>query len=230
MVASLERIPGQTQGFGCKRAALIIKLRTDKARAEFGAHFWHIDVHVHDLDARRVRFGSQRQQGGVTGMTHHCDSGRFLADHVGDGQGDLPGLIARLGDFRALVQGAPVARSVLAAGAGAAWAFSNPDVQCVALRRGTAGNPDRIKMLQALLLCLRGTVMLDPGEELGLPHSDAPRHRLQDPEALRLGCDHRSRDGARTFFPWAGKGVSFGFSYLNGWLPANDPIILCEVS
>ena len=121
------------------------------------------------------------------------------------------------------LDGAHIARSVLAAGAGDAWpswAFSNHDVVRVASRWGAAGNLDRIKMLQALLLCLRGTVILYQGEELGLPHSDIPRHRLQDPEALRFWPNHRGRDGARTPFPWKTEGVSLGFSTVDGWLPA----------
>ncbi len=121
------------------------------------------------------------------------------------------------------LDGAHIARSVLAAGVGDAWpcwAFSNHDVVRVASRWGAAGNLARIKMLQALLLCLRGTVILYQGEELGLPHSDVPRHRLQDPEALRFWSNHRGRDGARTPFPWNSAGVSLGFSTMDGWLPA----------
>lgn len=121
------------------------------------------------------------------------------------------------------LDGAHLARTVTEAGAGDAWptwAFSNHDVMRVASRWGAAGNPRRVALLQALLLCLRGTVILYQGEELGLPHSEIPRHRLQDPEAIRFWPDHRGRDGARTPMPWHPEGVALGFSSRDGWLPA----------
>ena len=119
--------------------------------------------------------------------------------------------------------GAKIARAVQEAGAGDSWptwAFSNHDVTRVASRWGAEGNPDRIRLLQALLLCLRGTVILYQGEELGLAHSPVPRHRLQDPEAIRFWPNHRGRDGARTPMPWQDDGPALGFSPQDGWLPA----------
>jgi alpha-glucosidase len=119
--------------------------------------------------------------------------------------------------------GIHIARAVTEAGADGAWpcwAFSNHDVVRVASRWGAAGNLSRIKTLQALLLCLRGTICLYQGEELGLPHSQVPRHRLQDPEAIRFWPNHRGRDGARTPLPWTDDGISLGFSEVDGWLPA----------
>jgi alpha-glucosidase len=119
--------------------------------------------------------------------------------------------------------GTRIAEAVLAAGAGDSWptwAFSNHDVTRVASRWGGEGNPARIRLLQALLLSLRGTVILYQGEELGLSHSPVPRHRLQDPEAIRFWPNHRGRDGARTPMPWTDDGISLGFSEVDGWLPA----------
>lgn len=119
--------------------------------------------------------------------------------------------------------GTKIAEAVLAAGAGNSWptwAFSNHDVTRVASRWDADGNPDRIRMLQALLLSLRGTVILYQGEELGLSHSAVPRNRLQDPEAIRFWPNHRGRDGARTPMPWESEGPSLGFSPRDGWLPA----------
>ncbi len=126
----------------------------------------------------------------------------------------------------ARLDGAHIARSVQEAGAADAWpcwAFSNHDVIRVATRWAAEGNLPRIELFQALLLSLRGTVILYQGEELGLAHGDVPRHRLQDPEAIRLWPNHRRRDGARTPFPWRAEGISLGFSEADGWLPA-DPI------
>ncbi len=119
--------------------------------------------------------------------------------------------------------GTKIARTVTEAGSGESWptwAFSNHDVTRVASRWGADGNADRIRLFQALLLSLRGSVILYQGEELGLSHSPVPRHRLQDPEAIRFWPNHRGRDGARTPMPWADAGPALGFSPRDGWLPA----------
>ena len=123
------------------------------------------------------------------------------------------------------LDGAHIARTVEEAGAGEAWpswSFSNHDVVRVASRWAADGNPSRIRLLQALLLCLRGSVILYQGEELGLPHSDVPYGRLRDPEAIKFWPNHRGRDGARTPMPWEREGESLGFSDHDGWLPAEQ--------
>ncbi len=116
------------------------------------------------------------------------------------------------------LDGRHIANAVAQAGAGDSWptwAFSNHDVPRVASRWGE----DRVKVLQALLLCLRGSVILYQGEELGLTHSNVPRERLQDPEAIRFWPNHRGRDGARTPMAWE-NAPGLGFSSADGWLPA----------
>jgi alpha-glucosidase len=117
-----------------------------------------------------------------------------------------------------VLDGCHIARAVEEAGAGDSWptwAFSNHDVPRVASRWGA----QRVQVLQALLLSLRGSVVLFQGEELGLPHSDVPRDRLQDPEAIRFWPNHRGRDGARTPMAWQDR-AGLGFSTAEGWLPA----------
>ena len=137
----------------------------------------------------------------------------------------MPGRLHTAYSFELLgpdLSGTHIAKAVTEAGAGGAWpcwAFSNHDVVRVATRWGAAGKPDRVKLLQAMLLSLRGSICIYQGEELGLPHSEVPRHRLQDPEAIRFWPNHRGRDGARTPMPWAAEGVSLGFSTVDGWLP-----------
>ena len=119
--------------------------------------------------------------------------------------------------------GTRIADAVITAGAGDSWptwALSNHDVARVVTRWGADGNPRRIRLFQALLMCLRGTVILYQGEELGLSHSVIPRERLQDPEAIRFWPNHRGRDGARTPMPWDDRGPALGFSGRDGWLPA----------
>ena len=119
--------------------------------------------------------------------------------------------------------GTKIAQAVREAGAGdgwPTWAFSNHDVTRVASHRGAEENADRNRLFQALLLSLRGTVILYLGEELGLSHCPVPRHRLQDPEAIRFWPNHRGRDGARTPMPWEEAGPALGYSRHDGWLPA----------
>jgi len=131
------------------------------------------------------------------------------------------------------VDGRHIAATVLAAGAGDSWptwSFSSHDVRRVASRWDAEENPTRLRMLQALLLCLRGTVILYQGEELGLPHVDVPRERLRDPESIRFWPNHRGRDGARTPMPWREKGVSLGFSTVDGWLPVGSSHAALAVS
>ncbi len=100
------------------------------------------------------------------------------------------------------------------------WALSNHDVVRVASRWNAEGDRQRVTQLHALLLSLRGTVILYQGEELGLPHAAIPREDLQDPEAIRFWPHDRGRDGARTPFPWT-DGPSLGFSDSETtWLPA----------
>ena len=120
------------------------------------------------------------------------------------------------------LNGAHIARTVLEAGAGGGWptwAFSNHDVVRVASRWGAEDDTERQKMLLALLISLRGSVILYQGEELGLTHSDVPRDRLQDPEAIRFWPNHRGRDGARTPMAWDDS-EALGFSDADPWLPA----------
>ena len=139
-----------------------------------------------------------------------------------------PGLLHTAYSFELLgpeLSGKAIANAVARAGENASWpcwAFSNHDVVRVASRWRATGRPERIKMLQAMLICLRGTIVLYQGEELGLPHSDVPRHRLMDPEAVRFWPNHRGRDGARTPMPWTQQTPSLGFSEVDGWLPAES--------
>ncbi len=120
------------------------------------------------------------------------------------------------------LNGTHIAKAVTAAGAGESWptwAFSNHDVIRVASRWGADGSAKKVTMLHALLLSLRGTVILFQGEELGLPHSKVPRAAMRDPEGLRFWPHHRGRDGARTPFPWDDTD-GLGFSGAQPtWLP-----------
>ncbi len=119
------------------------------------------------------------------------------------------------------------------------WAFSNHDAPRVASRWGAgaargfdfgaqssaaddanAALPPETWM--ALLLCLRGTIFLYQGEELGLPQSEIPFEQMQDPFGIANWPLSPGRDGCRTPMPWQAEAPNAGFSIGTPWLPM-DP-------
>jgi alpha-glucosidase len=104
------------------------------------------------------------------------------------------------------------------------WAIGNHDVARVASRwsGGTTDRAPRAKLLNALLLSLRGTACSYQGEELGLTEADLPREALQDPYGIAFWPTFKGRDGCRTPLPWTADGESCGFSSGRPWLPVPD--------
>ena len=101
-----------------------------------------------------------------------------------------------------------------------AWAFSNHDAPRVVSRWGVPA-----ELALTLLMCLRGTICLYQGEELGLPQAHVPFDRLRDPEAIVNWPRTLGRDGARTPMPWTSTGANGGFTTGEPWLPI-DPVHL----
>ncbi|MBN2973378.1 alpha glucosidase [Roseomonas aeriglobus] len=100
------------------------------------------------------------------------------------------------------------------------WAFENHDAPRAVSRWAGTRDPQAFAAMKMLLLaCLRGTIILYYGEELGLTQVDVPFDRLQDPEAIANWPLTLSRDGARTPMPWAGDAAGLGFSSADPWLP-----------
>lgn len=99
------------------------------------------------------------------------------------------------------------------------WTFSNHDAVRAPSRWGTGEDPRFAQLLNALLLCLRGTIFLYQGEELGLPQADVPQECLQDPEAIANWPETLGRDGSRTPMPWRAEETYAGFSAAKPWLP-----------
>lgn len=100
------------------------------------------------------------------------------------------------------------------------WAFSNHDVPRVMSRWGGAKqSPDMAKMLNKLLLSLRGSVCSYQGEELGLTEAVIERHQLQDPYGITFWPRFKGRDGCRTPMPWHAADKNAGFSSATPWLP-----------
>jgi alpha-glucosidase len=100
------------------------------------------------------------------------------------------------------------------------WAVSNHDVPRVATRWG-AGDSARARQHLALLACLRGTIFVYQGEELGLTQSEVPFERLQDPFGKAHWPRDKGRDGCRTPMPWQSAAPAAGFSSGAPWLPAD---------
>lgn len=119
------------------------------------------------------------------------------------------------------------------------WAFSNHDAPRVASRWGAgiargfdfgaqssavddASDALPPETWMALLLCLRGTIFLYQGEELGLPQSEIPFEQMQDPFGIANWPLNPGRDGCRTPMPWQAEAPNAGFSTGSPWLPV-DP-------
>lgn len=97
------------------------------------------------------------------------------------------------------------------------WAFSNHDVPRVATR-WAKGDAQRARQLLAVLTCLRGTIFIYQGEELGLTESDVPFEHIQDPVGKTHWPHIKGRDGCRTPFPWAAHAPHGGFGSHIPWL------------
>jgi alpha-glucosidase len=98
------------------------------------------------------------------------------------------------------------------------WAFSNHDT----IRHVTRWRLDEAatKLYAILLVCLRGSLCLYQGEELGLPESDVAFEDLQDPYGIQFWPEFKGRDGCRTPMVWTTDNANGGFSdAARTWLP-----------
>lgn len=101
------------------------------------------------------------------------------------------------------------------------WSVANHDtVRAVTRLGGPHPPPELGALLMAVLACLRGTVLLYQGDELGLPCGQVPYGRLRDPATRRFFGHYLQRDGARTPMPWRHGERHAGFSTAaDTWLP-----------
>ncbi|WP_438728106.1 alpha-glucosidase [Parasphingorhabdus sp. DH2-15] len=103
------------------------------------------------------------------------------------------------------------------------WAFENHDAPRAASRWWS--EQDRMKasrLKAALLVCLRGNIIIYNGEELALTQVEIPFDMLHDPEARTNWPLTLSRDGARTPIPWASHERHCGFTDVEPWLPLGE--------
>ena len=99
----------------------------------------------------------------------------------------------------------------------ATWSVSNHDV----VRHGSRWNLDNkgLRLIAALVMCMRGTVSLYQGEELGLPEAEITFDDLCDPYGIAFWPKFRGRDGCRTPMVWNGDMPYGEFSRARPWLP-----------
>ncbi len=99
--------------------------------------------------------------------------------------------------------------------------FSNHDVPRTVTRYGRTmeADPALAKLALALLMTLKGTVLLYQGEELGLPDGPIERDQIRDPVGELYFPYSKGRDPCRTPMPWVAGKPNLGFSYGEPWLP-----------
>jgi alpha-glucosidase len=102
----------------------------------------------------------------------------------------------------------------------ACWAFSNHDVMRHASRWNL--NDAAKRMHTTLQMCLRGSICIYQGEELGLPEGEVAYEDLQDPYGIQFWPEFKGRDGCRTPIVWESDAPQGGFSTVRPWLPV-DP-------
>ena len=109
--------------------------------------------------------------------------------------------------------------AVVAADGWACWAFSNHDVERHTTRWGLS--PDAQRLFVTMLMCLRGSVCLYQGEELGLPEADIAFEDLQDPYGIEFWPEFKGRDGCRSPMAWEPSNQNGGFTTGAPWLPVS---------
>ncbi len=101
------------------------------------------------------------------------------------------------------------------------WAYSNHDV----VRHITRWNLSDAgaRAYTVLLMCLRGSLCLYQGEELGLPEAELDFDELQDPYGIEFWPEFKGRDGCRTPMVWTTDNAAAGFTTGRPWLPVKAP-------
>jgi len=108
------------------------------------------------------------------------------------------------------------------------WSYSNHDT----VRHITRWHLSEAaaKTYATLLVCLRGSICLYQGEELGLPEADLSFDELQDPYGIQFWPEFKGRDGARTPMVWVTDNGNGGFSAAKPWLPVKAPHLPLSVA
>ncbi len=108
------------------------------------------------------------------------------------------------------------------------WAFSNHDTVRHATRWGLELNG--LKLMTTLMMCLRGSVCIYQGEELGFGEADLAYEDLQDPYGKEFWPKFKGRDGCRTPMVWEISNQNGGFSEGRPWLPVSTAHLMHSVT
>ncbi len=108
------------------------------------------------------------------------------------------------------------------------WSYSNHDT----VRHITRWNltDEAARTYATLLVCLRGSLCLYQGEELGLPEAELALEELRDPYGIQFWPEFKGRDGARTPMVWVTDNGNGGFSHGRPWLPVKPPHLPLSVA
>ncbi len=101
----------------------------------------------------------------------------------------------------------------------ACWAFSNHDVMRHSTRWNLTAQAQRL--FATLLMCMRGSVCLYQGDELGFHEADVDFENLKDPYGIEFWPEYKGRDGCRTPMVWENSNLNGGFSTAKPWLPVS---------
>lgn len=102
----------------------------------------------------------------------------------------------------------------------ACWALSNHDVMRHPSRWGLG--PAAQRLFTTMLMCLRGSVCIYQGEELGLQEAEVDFEHLQDPYGREFWPNYKGRDGCRTPMVWEHAFPNGGFTTGRPWLPVEQ--------
>ena len=111
----------------------------------------------------------------------------------------------------------------------ACWAYSNHDVVRHPSRWQL--NDAAARMFTTLMMCLKGSVCIYQGEELGLQEADVAFEDLQDPYGIEFWPEFKGRDGCRTPMVWENSNQNGGFSdAVKPWLPVSADHLTANVA
>jgi alpha-glucosidase len=97
------------------------------------------------------------------------------------------------------------------------YVLGNHDTHRPATRLSRGENDERLKVINAMLLTLRGTPFLYYGDEIGMRDISVPRKELHDPVGIHYWPLPVGRDGCRSPMQWTDEAFA-GFSSATPWL------------
>jgi alpha-glucosidase len=153
----------------------------------------------------------------------------FLGDEKLAASNCAPGLLHQAFDFRlleckwdarAMQQVIQSWENALSEGSWPNYVLGNHDTRRPATRLAKSEDDERLKVINAMLLTLRGTPFLYYGDEIGMRDIRVSKKELQDPVGIHYWPLPVGRDGCRSPMQWT-DGEFAGFSDSQPWLKVN---------